>query len=98
MLNRRRDDKEPTSIRRINNVETKTSLIRRILVETIRISTSIRHINDVLTPSIRRRNKNVVNTSNPRRNDEDFDVEVISTRLRREFDADSTRIRRRCDF
>src|SRR6266498_4372129 len=83
---RRRNYKDSTRI---------TLSIRcRILVETIRISMSIQRRTYKDLMRIRRGFDVIDPTSNPRRNDKDFDVEPI--RIRQGFDEDSTlSIRRR---
>src|SRR6266540_1628861 len=86
-----------TSIRRRNykdSTRITLSIRRRILVETIRISMSIRRRTYKDLTRIRRGFDVIDPTSNPRRNDKDFDVEPI--RIRRGFHEDSTlSIRRR---
>ncbi len=70
------------------------SIRRRILVKTIRISMLIWRRTYKDSMRIRRGFDVIDLTSNPRRNDKDFDVEPI--RIRRGFDKDSTlSIRRR---
>src|SRR6266545_2563429 len=85
------------SIRRQNykdSTRITLSIRRRILVETIRISMSIRRRTYKDSTRIRR-GFDVINlTSNPRRNDKDFDVDLTSKL--QGFDEDSTlSIRRR---
>src|SRR6266542_1437611 len=86
-----------TSIRRRNykdSTRITLSIRRRILVETIRISMSIRRRTYKDSMRIRRGFDVIDPTSNPRRNDKDFDVESI--RILQGFDEDSTlSIRRR---
>src|SRR6266545_1604066 len=84
------------SIRRQNykdSTRITLSIRRRILVETIRISMSIRRRTYKDSTRIRRGFDVIDPTSNPRRNDKDFDVEPI--RIRQGFDKDSTLLIRR---
>src|SRR6266542_2977995 len=86
-----------TSIRRRNykdSTRITLSIRRRILVETIRISMSIRRRTYKDSTRIRRGFDVIDPTSNPCRNDKDFDVD--STSKLQGFDKDSTlSIRRR---
>src|ERR1044072_4115523 len=75
--------------RRIDGV--KTSLICRIDVEILIVSTRIRRIYDVFVSSSNRRSQDVVNKSNRRR----FLVVSTSISHRIDFDVESTELRRR---